>query len=507
MLNRIQSPLRIALVALALGLIADLLFYKQAIGVSVLVFVLFFLGALFLVGGLERVRTSGKNLWLIGPLLFFAAMIFVRANPMLTFFNICAVLGLLGLLLFFYAADNLDRLGMFGYPVIMALTIWNMLTRPAQVVRPGWQAVAGQKHRVRLAVPLVRGIALAIPVLIVFTVLLSSADKVFADYTNSFFKLEFINGLPNLLWQLVIILTVAWLTGGGYIYAVTRHRPPGDAKPRSENLPGTVLPGRLIGFVEGATILVLVDLLFIGFAWIQVTYLFSGEAQRTLSFEGYRDYVRRGFLELLIVCILTMCLILGLRWATRHFKTSHEMTFKLLATLMIVLAGVMLLSAFQRMLVWENVDYYINTQVRLYVRAFIIWLSITLIWLLFTLWMQNYRFALGAFLGVMGFFITLNFMNPDADVAAYNLSRRDELSVRYLYTMSDDAIPVLAEGLDQLPDNLKYRLQVYLSERLYFLERDKSWRQWPGFHVARWQAYDHLVKLRDEGKLISSVLR
>ena len=35
-----------------------------------------------------------------------------------------------------------------------------------------------------------------------------------------------------------------------------------------------------------------------------------------MDFEAYRDYVRRGFGELLVVAVLTLLLILGLRWLT-----------------------------------------------------------------------------------------------------------------------------------------------------------------------------------------------
>ncbi len=497
----IRSPLRILLVALALGWLADILFYGNNLGISVLFFVLLVLGGLLMLGWAEGVGMSWRNLWLIPPLLFFATMVFVRANDFLTFLNIVAVISLVCLLLFFYAADRFERLGVFGYPAVIGLALQNMLVKPLPVVNSGVQTVLTHKRRFRLAIPVARGIIIAIPILLVFTVLLASADQKFANYIDKIIQFKFFNTLPDLLWQLVLILSVAWLVAGSYFYAYSRPRGLAPDKSPRENLPGTMVPGRVIGFVEGTTVLVLVDLLFLAFAWVQVTYLFSGEAQRTLKFEAYRDYVRRGFMELLIASILTMILILGLRWAARHDKKSHERIFLGLSSLMIVLAMLMLVSAFQRMLVWESIDYYINTEVRLYVRAFIIWLGLTFVWLFFTMWLNQQRFAIGLFVAAIGFLVTINLMNPDYDVAEYNLGRKDDLSVRYLYNLSDDAVPALVAGFDQTSGQIKERLRSDLSRRLKLMEAEKSRLNWPSFHLARWQAYDLLTTLRRDGKI------
>ncbi len=93
----VKSPSRILLVALALGWSVDLLFYDKALGVSFPLFVLLVLIALFGLSRLEGVPPARRNLWLLAPLLFFAGMVFVRANAFLTVLNVGASLALLGL--------------------------------------------------------------------------------------------------------------------------------------------------------------------------------------------------------------------------------------------------------------------------------------------------------------------------------------------------------------------------------------------------------------------------
>src|SRR5690348_7020718 len=118
---RVQSQVKVALAALALGFMANLLFYDKLPGISVLIFTLLVLVALFGLGWWEKVGLVWRNLWIIAPMLFFALMVFVRANALLTFLNIMAVLGLFSLLVFFFAADRIARLGMLDYPVVLLL--------------------------------------------------------------------------------------------------------------------------------------------------------------------------------------------------------------------------------------------------------------------------------------------------------------------------------------------------------------------------------------------------
>ena len=86
------------LVALLLGWSWDVLFYGKTVGISVFLFVLLLLVALFSLGRVQGVRPAWRNLWLLIPLVFFAVMVAIRANAFVTFLNVMACLTLLGLL-------------------------------------------------------------------------------------------------------------------------------------------------------------------------------------------------------------------------------------------------------------------------------------------------------------------------------------------------------------------------------------------------------------------------
>ena len=103
------SAARVLGVGLLLGIAFDYLFHGKALGISFLLFIVLLLGALAVLGRLDDVPPARRNLWLVVPLLFYAAMVFVRANEFLTFLNVVYSLGLLVHLLVIHVPGGLER--------------------------------------------------------------------------------------------------------------------------------------------------------------------------------------------------------------------------------------------------------------------------------------------------------------------------------------------------------------------------------------------------------------
>lgn len=495
-MNRPNSPARILLIALTLGWSVDRLFYGKALGVSFPLFVLLLLIALFGLGRLEGVPPARRNLWLLIPLLFLAGMVFVRANPFLTVLDVGASLALLGLVAHVYAASHIERLGLLDYVVVPLISAAQALVRPAPLVAASVDVKTARERGGRNLFPLVRGLLLAVPVLIVFTGLLASADVVFAGYVRDLFSLQILSDLPELIWRGIIVLGAAWFLAGGLAYALSRVEAFGaddTLKRASERITQTLS----LGFVEAVTLLSSVDLLFLVFVWIQFTYLFGGRANIRVDGYTYAEYARRGFFELVTVSVLTLGLVLGLHWLTRRETGRQVRTFNSLSSLMVGLVLVMLASAFQRLRLYELAFGY--TQLRLYSHVFMVWLAIVFVWFLVTLWRRPNRFAIGAFVAALGFLITLNLINPDAFIARQNLARYQttgKLDVYYLTTLSDDAVPALVPALDQVTGEEREVLRDRLRRRLERLEANRRRQSWPSFHLGRQRAYDVLIKNR-----------
>jgi len=491
---RVKPSARILLVALALGWSVDLLFYGKALGISVFLFVLLLMAALFGLGRLEEVRPVRHNLWLLAPLVFFASMVFVRANPFVTFLNAVASLALLGLIAHFYAAGHPQRLGLIGYPIVLLRTAGNALVQPAPLVSASVNLEAARQRGGRNLLPVIRGLLLALPVLVIFTVLLASADLVFADYLEDLFSLDILPDLLEWLWRGVIILGSAWFLAGGLTYALGRSQTSDDQGALEKAL-GSLAQVVRLGFIEVATVLISVDLLFLVFVWIQFTYLFGGRANITIEGYTYAEYARRGFFELMAVSVLTLGLILGLRWLARRETPRQTRIFNGLSSLMVGLVLVILASAFQRLRLYEAAYGY--TQLRLYSHVFMVWLAVAFVWFLVTLWRWPDRFAIGAFVAALGFLITLNAINPDAFIARQNLARYQvtgKLDAYYLTRLSEDAVPALVLAVDRVTGEEREVLRGHLRYRLESMEASARWRSWPSFHLARRRAYDLLAE-------------
>lgn len=515
----LQAPVRLLQTAVSLSIVADWLFYDKPLGISLLLFVLLVVGGLWWNSGREQITPARHNLWLLLPIFFFASMAFLRTNSTLTTLNVLAVMGLLAYLAFFYAAGRIENMSLLGNALLPLRVFGRSLGLASPVIRPSMAGMNVKENGRRRLFPLLRGLLLALPVLFVFTLLLASADLIFADYVEEVFSLDIFNELAEWLWRGALILFLTVLLSGGLALALTR-RATEDEQSAVERAFATIPRSLSLGFIETSTILILVIMLFAAFVGIQFTYLFGGSTNVTEAGYTFADYARRGFFELLTVAILTMLLILGLNWLTRRENKGQIRLFNGLGSLLIGLVLLMLVSAWRRMALYEAAFGY--TELRLVVYVFMAWLVLTLGWFLLTLWLRPDRFAIGALVAVMGFVATLNLINPDAFIAQQNLERytaTGDLDVHYLTELSNDAMPQLLQALNLTIGDKENVSQLWrfcpgetvsgsedqscyasrhgiileeLNGRYQTLAADTTWQRWTSFNLPRWQTFQML---------------
>ncbi|MCB0037280.1 MAG: DUF4173 domain-containing protein [Anaerolineales bacterium] len=516
-----KKPKLLLLLALFLGWLTNWLFYGKAVGVSLPIFVMALLAALALATVGDERPFRWRNLVIIGPLFFFAVMGMVRANEFLTFLNINATLALLSLLAYFYTADSLTRPGLVEFAVLPLRVLGGMMTRPLPLVRQEVDFEAVRKHTGGNVAPVVRGVVIAAPVLLVFGLLLASADVIFANTLRNVFLFDWGFNLYELAWRGILIIGAGWLLAGGLLYSLRHDTAVKASWPEkvmltlSEKLP--------LGIIEAVTVLSLINGLFAAFVAIQFVYLFGG--QQNIAFEKmtYSEYARRGFFELIVVAVLTLALILVLNWFTGRRSRRQMVTFNGLCTLMIGFVLVMLVSAFKRMSLYEVI--YGFTELRLYVYVFMACLALVLLWFALTLWARPDRFAIGVLVAAFGFVVALNLINPDAFIVRQNLIRYERLGyldVEYLGTLSADAVPELIRVATAVADDQTITAADYysridigedrsgsytclettepnylennLAQRLETLQNELESSSWPSWHYGRSQAYNLLAQ-------------
>jgi hypothetical protein len=317
----------------------------------------------------------------------------------------------------------------------------------------------------------------------------------------------------------LLILMIGWLVAGTFVYMAERRMQQDDEGLLEQAF--SRFPLKVgIGFIETTTVLLLVNLLFLAFVAVQFTYLFGGSANVDLAGYTYAEYARRGFFELLTVAILTLTMILGLNWLTRRENKQQIRWFNLNSSVMMGFVLVMLVSAFQRMRLYEAAFGY--TRLRLNVYVFMVWLGALLVWFVLSQWVRPDRFAIGGIVVAIGFLATLNVINPDQFIAQRNIARYQQtgdLDAAHLTTLSDDAIPVLIDALPVVAgDNqevLKPECDYFWDEgysryetdcnatitdilteslngRYSQLTTETEWQKWQSFHLSRQQAFREL---------------
>lgn len=383
-------------------------------------------------------------------LAFFGLMVSLRASPVLATVNVLVCVGALLLIAHTYSGPSLVRLSLTAYLHAAFGGLGSAVGGAGPFLANDLRPSMGRFARL---VPLVRGLALAIIPLMVFTILFASADAVFADYLGSFEELDFGSVVGRITWAAVI----AWAALG--------------LMRRTLKGPGTVAPPQVaprLGVTDAATALVLLNALFGVFVVVQFAYLFGGADTLAATHLTRAQYARRGFFELVTVSVLVVLLVLTVDWLVKRGASARR-TIDRLHAVLLLLTGVILASALQRMRLYTAA--FGLTELRLYTTVFMFWIATVLVWMGWTvLRNERNRFTFGALTTGLVLLAATNLANPDAFIARTNLNHHiitgRELDIEYLVDdLSADAVPALVGSLDELDRCTSARLAAGLSQR------------------------------------------
>lgn len=491
-----KHPNRLWMTALLLGWAADFLFWKTSLGVNYVIFL-----TLCLIGGTTLLLTNGlrparASLWLLLPIGFFLAMAVLRREPLSAFLAFTFSLFPLGVLVNTCLGGRWMRYGLLDYLKGGMMILAGLLMLPAEYfvqLREEWERRGASGKGIPVAA-ILRGLLLALPILVIFGSLLASADLIFARKLADLFDLfDFSNFAENFI-RLILISIYAYSLSGLLLLAGTRSR--------DENLLSEASPIKFrLGFTEASIVLGSVILLFGFFVTIQFRYFFGGDANIGVAGYTYSSYARRGFNELVTVAFFSLVLILGLSALTRRGDERQKRIYSGLNAGIVGLVIVMLFSAYQRLML--AIDWHGYSRLRLYPRVFMIWLGILLIVVLVLEIMDRQRtFAFAAVLASLGFALTISLMNVDGAIVHHNVWRAVQgrhFNVSHLASLSSDAVPALADEFlsPSLPPEIREGVGAALvCQRAALEEIDAA--DWRAFHGSDWLAKGILQDMQGE---------
>lgn len=474
--------------ALLLGLLGDALLRATPWGLNVLLWIGGLIGA-FAALTLRRKRElwTRQTVLLHAALLFFAAGFAWRDSLMLQTLDVLMILTILIVLSLPALKIPVQIAGFLQYALGALSAGANAALAPFLIVLSDieWKTIP-RRGWTKHALAVVRGLAIAAPILLVFGVLFMAADAVFEGIVKNTFNVQ-----PDILLSHVLLFAFfAWICAGylrgalfGSILSYTlttnsaanntvglginnsassaAHNSTGnDVSPVNET-PNTknavdYLPDFMrLGAIEIGVVLGLINLLFLGFVIVQLRYFFGGMdfVQTTENFK-LAEYARRGFFELCWVAALVLPILLTTHFLIRKDNLFNERLFRILSAVNIGLLFIIMFSAVNRMLLYTGNLGYGMTEMRLYPTAFMLWLGLVLVWFgLTVLRGQPKHFAWGALWTALFVVAGLHVLNPDDFIVRHNVKLMEQgrqFDSYYAMDLSDDAIPAEVQSLSEM---------------------------------------------------------
>lgn len=480
------------------GWVFDFLFWGNPIGINFALFVILCLLGGFLILLDNGVWPAKRSLWLLLPILFFSAITFLRDETLSVGLAYLFTILSLSLFVFSYTGGHWIRFTLPDYFVEGARLIGSIFEEPFRLRRAYEVAKAETGEGIKFPLgAVVRGVLIAVPVLLVFVFLLASADVVFDQKVYDLFSEisgeEFIEYFTRLL----LLLWTAFWVAGVFLHAAEKSEKKdllGEAKP---------LINQKFGFVEASIVLGSVFVLFSTFVIIQFQYLFGGEVNIGVEGYTYSEYARKGFSELIWVALISLLLILVLNMVTKRQNKMEKGVYSGLCAGIVLMVLVILASAFQRLRL--GIDWHGYSRLRLYPSIFLFWLGALLITVIvLEIFKRERLITFAALLASIGFGASLFIFNVDASIVHHNVLRPEEgkhFNVPHLTSLSLDTVPALVEEFqnpdldDETREGIGAAILCYqYSEEL----EDYELLDWRSFNYSAWKAIESIEVVEDE---------
>ena len=465
----------LAVLSLIAGIVFDCLFYRKAIGVSYLLFVVVFY-CLFWVDSRRQISFQIDFGWfLFIPTVLLSAAFAIHSNPVLLALNFILIPPLLllqtTLLVYRFEWSSVRFITRFLGRLLRQIfenapKVFLGVISPAKIA----DRIAPEKHKALKNILI--GLIISAPLLVIVVALLAAADTVFQNVIANILKpLESIGSIPfaQRLGTIGIITVLLF----GYLAVVLKMRVEGVSESVRRDTGSW-------DAITVATVLVMVNAVYILFCVIQFTYLFGGEGNiRSIPDYTYAEYARRGFFELIIVTVINLSILLiGLHFTKNDGK--FDRLVHGLRCLLVLCTVILLYSAHLRLKLYEEAYGY--TYARIFAHTFIGFLFILFMLTLYKLWRKELSLVKAFAVAALLTYTVLNYVNVDAIIARKNIDRyfkTDKIDLAYLQELSYDAIPELTRlRVAGDGDMAAKQMAVFLHDKETELRSESPWQSY-----------------------------
>jgi hypothetical protein len=472
------------LACLFLGIISEESFFRGfEIGISYLVFIVVFYGVFY--WRYHHFSFSHQRLgWFVLICIWLlAATYFMHNTPFFYFLNIMVIPGLVLFHIVLITSPHQmqwNRLPFVAYLFSRLIEAIKYNRAFASSYRKNAKKGMDQSH-LQILKKVIIGLIISIPVLAVVLTLLMSADSKFKQLVGGLPEWFNIVNAETITRIMIILLTTALFFGILQVLLKKQIKII-EAKPEKQFF-------QLDGIIV-FTVLVVMNLVYLLFTFVQFKYFFGGTLQGDFTFA---QYARKGFFELLFVSIINLSVIVAvLTFVTRGSVVFNRLT-QIMLTILVLSSSVMLCSAFLRLSMYE--DAYGFTFTRILAHSFMIFLTIIFAYTLVKVWIENLSLVHFVFITSLIYYVAINTVDLDQLVVAKNIDRFEasgKVDVQYLNSLSYTGVLGLM-SLYEKDKNIP-ALETILQQRQEQFNREED--SWQSYNLKKQQVKKELLELK-----------
>ena len=449
-----------------IAILHSILFYGQKLGISVFLFCLalgFFI--LYLLDKNNKIKNK-KALILCVPIILISATYFIFNNTFFYVANIIALIILFTLMVILAVFEKTSIGLILNRAVYLFLGPIEFLEEAIgsiiETIENFFHKKEMSKEKNEKLRKIIIGILIAIPILIVVLMLLSSADSIFSselkEVISTLFRLEIFEKQTyiNLFFRIIIILMIAvYLIALLYNVLEDNFTEKEVGEKKNWTIDRTI----------GNTILTILNLVYLVFCYIQISVLFMRTGN--MGDFDYASYARQGFFQLMAVSVINLVIILI---TSKRNEINKKLNYtKVMNLCLSMFTLIILFSSFYRMYLYEQEYGY--TFLRLMVYVALITEAILIIPTVMYILDMKINLTKTYFVVIIIMYIIVNYMNIDNVIAKRNINRyfedtsgAYELDIEYLGTLGIDAAGEIKRLENEENKMIRKQVEFYLNQ-------------------------------------------
>ena len=389
--------------ALFLSIWQYILFNKQSVGISA---ILFAIPVLYITIKLLKGKIENKKSLLISiPIILLSITYFIFDNTVFRGIN-TIVIPLLYIIMIITATSNIQAKSMIRMVIIYIIQpinyIGEVIKKIVYLVRPkdNKKETKGEKHNI------IKAVFFTIVIALIVIALLSSADSEFSSlFSNLLIDLHFFS-IPALVIKIFSIIIPFFYIAGFFMNMLNID----EVLEETEN--------KEIKMKDGFTIYMMItalNVIYLIFCYIQIKSLLTIENIK------YSSYARQGFFQLMIVSLINIVMILKATDKNLKENEKQKKYKKVICIIMLIFTLLIIISSLARMTLYQQ--NYGQTRLRILVDFTLITEIILLVPTALYILKENIDLVKTYFIIIITMYCVVNFSNIDYIIAKSNVDR------------------------------------------------------------------------------------